>query len=136
MLDFATYQSRAQTTAVYPGRGEGNYTYPALGLAGETGEVCEKLKKAIRDEAGTISPERKALLAKELGDVLFSAVNYARFIKADAESALEGATAKFSRRFRAVEAAFRERGKSMAESTLEEMDAAWNEVKNAEAPGD
>lgn len=71
MLDFATYQSRAQTTAVYPGRGEGNYTYPALGLAGETGEVCEKLKKAIRDEAGAISPERKALLAKELGDVLW-----------------------------------------------------------------
>ena len=71
MLDFATYQLQAQTTAVYPGRGEGNYTYPALGLAGETGEVCEKLKKAIRDEGGTISPERKALLAKELGDVLW-----------------------------------------------------------------
>ena len=71
MLDFATYQQQAQTTAVYPGRGQGNYTYPALGLAGETGEVCEKLKKAIRDEGGTITPERKALLAKELGDVLW-----------------------------------------------------------------
>ena len=71
MLDFATYQRQAQTTAVYPGRGQGNYTYPALGLAGETGEVCEKLKKAIRDEGGTITPERKALLAKELGDVLW-----------------------------------------------------------------
>ena len=71
MLDFATYQQQAQTTAVYPGRGEGNYTYPALGLAGETGEVCEKLKKAIRDEGGAISSERKALLAKELGDVLW-----------------------------------------------------------------
>ena len=71
MLDFATYQLQAQTTAVYPGRGQGNYTYPALGLAGETGEVCEKLKKAIRDEGGTISPERKTLLAKELGDVLW-----------------------------------------------------------------
>jgi NTP pyrophosphatase (non-canonical NTP hydrolase) len=71
MLDFATYQLQAQTTAVYPGRGQGNYTYPALGLAGETGEVCEKLKKAIRDEGGSISPERKALLAKELGDVLW-----------------------------------------------------------------
>ena len=71
MLDFATYQTQAQTTAVYPGRGQGNYTYPALGLAGETGEVCEKLKKAIRDEGGTITPERKALLAKELGDVLW-----------------------------------------------------------------
>ena len=71
MLDFTTYQLQAQTTAVYPGRGQGNYTYPALGLAGETGEVCEKLKKAIRDEGGAITPERKALLAKELGDVLW-----------------------------------------------------------------
>ena len=78
MLDFATYQTQAQTTAVYPGRGQGNYTYPALGLAGETGEVCEKLKKAIRDEGGTITPERKALLAKELGDVLWYLASIAR----------------------------------------------------------
>ena len=71
MPDFATYQKQAMTTAVFPGRGEGNFVYPALGLAGETGEICEKLKKAIRDEGGTISPERLALLAKELGDVLW-----------------------------------------------------------------
>ena len=38
MPDFATYQKQAQTTAVYPNRGEGNFIYPALGLAGETGE--------------------------------------------------------------------------------------------------
>ena len=71
MLDFATYQKQALTTAVYPGRGEGNFTYPALGLAGETGEVCEKLKKAIRDDGGKVSEERRSLLAKELGDVLW-----------------------------------------------------------------
>ena len=61
MLDFATYQKQALTTAVYPGRGEGNFTYPALGLAGETGEVCEKLKKAIRDDGGKVSEERRSL---------------------------------------------------------------------------
>lgn len=71
MLNFATYQRQAMTTAVYPGRGEGNFTYPALGLAGETGEVCEKIKKAIRDDGGVISTERRALLAKEIGDVLW-----------------------------------------------------------------
>jgi len=71
MIDFAEYQKRAFSTAVYPGRGEGNFTYPALGLAGETGEVCEKLKKAVRDDGGVVSPGRKALLAKELGDVLW-----------------------------------------------------------------
>lgn len=100
------------------------------GAVAKIREELDELERAVD------SGETAARVKEELGDVLFSAVNYARFIKADAESALEGATAKFSRRFRAVEAAFRERGKSMAESTLEEMDAAWNEVKNAEAPGD
>lgn len=71
MLTFAEYQKQARTTAVYPGLNEGNFVYPALGLAGETGEICEKLKKAIRDEGGVVSPERKALIAKELGDVLW-----------------------------------------------------------------
>ncbi|MDR0993721.1 MAG: nucleoside triphosphate pyrophosphohydrolase family protein [Verrucomicrobiota bacterium] len=71
MLDFATYQQNATTTAIYPQRGEGNFTYPALGLAGETGEVCEKLKKAIRDDGGIITLDRRVMLAKELGDVLW-----------------------------------------------------------------
>ena len=77
MLTFGEYQARAMTTAVYPGRGEGNFTYPALGLAGETGEVCEKIKKAIRDDGGKMTEERKALLAKELGDVLWYAATLA-----------------------------------------------------------
>lgn len=70
-LTFADYQKGAATTAVYPGRGEGNWIYPALGLAGESGEICEKIKKAIRDDAGRMTDERRALLAKELGDVLW-----------------------------------------------------------------
>ncbi len=70
-MDFQEYQRGAMRTAVYPGRGTGNWTYPALGLAGETGEICEKLKKAIRDDGSRISPERLSLLAKELGDVLW-----------------------------------------------------------------
>ncbi|HBA83319.1 MAG TPA: hypothetical protein DCZ95_04410 [Verrucomicrobia bacterium] len=71
MVDFKMYQAGAMKTAVYPGCGEGNWTYPALGLAGETGEICEKLKKAIRDEGGKVGPERKEAIAKELGDVLW-----------------------------------------------------------------
>ena len=71
MINFNDYQERAKTTAVYPNRGQGNWTYAALGLAGETGEICEKLKKAIRDDGGRISPERLELLSKELGDVLW-----------------------------------------------------------------
>jgi NTP pyrophosphatase (non-canonical NTP hydrolase) len=70
-MDFKTYQQGAMTTAVYPGKGEGNWTYPALGLAGETGEICEKLKKAIRDDGGRVNAERLQAINKELGDVLW-----------------------------------------------------------------
>jgi NTP pyrophosphatase (non-canonical NTP hydrolase) len=71
MINFKEYQTRAFTTAIYPGKGQGSFTYPALGLSGETGEICEKLKKAIRDEGGVISPERRAAIKKELGDLLW-----------------------------------------------------------------
>jgi NTP pyrophosphatase (non-canonical NTP hydrolase) len=59
------------STAIYPGKGEGNWTYPALGLAGETGEISEKLKKAIRDHGGKVNEERRLAIQKELGDVLW-----------------------------------------------------------------
>ena len=70
-LNFDEYQEGALRTAVYPGRGAGNWIYPALGLAGESGEIAEKIKKALRDDAGKMSDERRAALRKELGDVLW-----------------------------------------------------------------
>ena len=98
MLDFPTYQKQALTTAVYPGRGEGNFVYPALGLAGETGEICEKLKKAIRDEGGKISDERKFLLAKELGDVLWYVATLATELGLDLGEIAEGNLVKLAAR--------------------------------------
>jgi NTP pyrophosphatase (non-canonical NTP hydrolase) len=71
MITFEDYQRGAMTTAVYPGKGEGNWIYPALGLAGESGEICEKIKKCIRDDGGKMTDERKQLIKKELGDVLW-----------------------------------------------------------------
>lgn len=70
-LTFEDYQQGALRTAVYPGRGTGNWIYPTLGLAGESGEIAEKIKKALRDDAGQMSDERRAALRKELGDVLW-----------------------------------------------------------------
>ena len=73
-LTFLDYQEAADALAFYPDRGQ-NLTYPVLGLAGEAGEVCEKLKKAIRDSKGAID---LAEMKKELGDVLWyiNAVSY------------------------------------------------------------
>jgi len=69
-MELSDYQERSRVTAVYPGAGA-NLLYPTLGLCGEAGEVAEKVKKMLRDDAGELSPERRAALAKELGDVLW-----------------------------------------------------------------
>jgi NTP pyrophosphatase (non-canonical NTP hydrolase) len=64
------YQRLSRRTATYPGAGD-NIVYPTLGLAGEAGEVAEKVKKLLRDDGGILSEERRAALAAELGDVLW-----------------------------------------------------------------
>ena len=69
-MDLSDYQRRSRATAIYPGLGE-SLTYPALGLCGEAGEAAEQVKKALRDDDGAITPERRAALEKELGDVLW-----------------------------------------------------------------
>ncbi|MDO4511057.1 MAG: nucleoside triphosphate pyrophosphohydrolase family protein [Bacteroidales bacterium] len=63
------YQQQAAASAIYPRDMKG--VYPVLGLAGETGEVAEKVKKVIRDHGGHFSDEAKVEIAKELGDVLW-----------------------------------------------------------------
>ena len=68
-MELAEYQRLSRRTAEYPR--EAWLAYPALGLAGEAGEVAEHAKKAIRDDRGEVSEERRAAMAKELGDVLW-----------------------------------------------------------------
>jgi NTP pyrophosphatase (non-canonical NTP hydrolase) len=64
------YQEAALDTAVYPNQGA-NFAYPALGLAGEAGEVADKLKKVLRDNGGVLTDSVRDAVAKELGDVLW-----------------------------------------------------------------
>lgn len=64
------FQQKAEFTALYPDKGN-NFVYPALGLAGESGEVCEKIKKVLRDKGGNMDNETREALLKELGDVLW-----------------------------------------------------------------
>jgi uncharacterized protein YabN with tetrapyrrole methylase and pyrophosphatase domain len=79
-----------------------------------------------------VSSGDRQKVADEMGDLLFSVVNYCRFVDVDAESALEGTNKKFSRRFREVERRIREQGKTLKECTLAEMDAVWDAVKDEE----
>jgi len=69
-MTFEEYQKLSRETAIYPGIGK-NFVYPTLGLAGEAGEVSEKVKKILRDNNGLVDEERKKELIKELGDVLW-----------------------------------------------------------------
>ncbi|MDC3221869.1 nucleoside triphosphate pyrophosphohydrolase family protein [Planktomarina sp.] len=69
MLDFDTYQAHAAETAIYPDNVK--IIYPAMGLAGEVGEVLNKIKKIYRDEQGQLSDAKREELAKEVGDCLW-----------------------------------------------------------------
>lgn len=72
----------------------------------------------------------KAEIESEFGDVLFSMINYARFIDVDPEMALERTNKKFIKRFQYLETESKKDGKEMSEMTLEEMDAYWNAAKS------
>jgi NTP pyrophosphatase (non-canonical NTP hydrolase) len=82
-MEFKTYQELAKTTAIYPERAK--VYYPCLGLAGEVGEVLEKVKKSIRDNTDLSNPLTKAELTKELGDVLW----YLAAVSSDLDISLE-----------------------------------------------
>lgn len=69
-MKLSEYQVLSRETAIYPTLGA-KIVYPALGLAGEAGEVVEKIKKLVRDTDGTITLKFQTDLAKELGDVLW-----------------------------------------------------------------
>lgn len=69
-MDFDEYQKWTRSTAIYPNVGS-NLVYPTLGLAGEVGEVANKVKKIERDLGGIINPDTRHAIANELGDVLW-----------------------------------------------------------------
>ncbi len=72
-MDFDTYQTAARSTAIYDKKH--SITYPALGLAGETGEVMEHVKKMLRDGNGVMDNDRREKIMKEIGDVLWYVAN-------------------------------------------------------------
>lgn len=89
----------------------------------------DKLCEEVQELKIAIENDDKENQREELGDVLFSAVNVARFLNIDSEHALYDACDKFTNRFSAVEELALKRGIDMKTATLEELDSLWDEVK-------
>lgn len=96
----------------------------------EVSGALDKLEEEIAELRQAISNNDKENMTEELGDVLFSAVNVSRFIKADAEESLTSASDKFLSRFTKVEELASERGIDMKAAGIEELDKLWDEAKS------
>ncbi len=93
-------------------------------------QVWDKVNEELAELKDEIdSNAEKAKIESEFGDVLFSMINYARFIDVDPEMALERTNKKFIKRFQYLEAESKKDGKEMSEMSLEEMDEYWNAAK-------
>ncbi|MEK7198401.1 MAG: nucleoside triphosphate pyrophosphohydrolase [Bacteroidota bacterium] len=96
-------------------------------------DVWKKVEEEISELKEAIEMESKEKIDEEFGDVLFSLVNYARFLQVDAESVLEKTNKKFIYRFQQMETIAAARGKKLENLSLTEMDDIWNEVKKQTA---
>jgi len=94
--------------------------------------VLAKIREETDEIEAALDAGDTGDVADEVGDLLFVAVNLARHMKADPEAALRKTNAKFSARFAYIERALAARGKTLEDSSLEQMDALWNEAKTAE----
>lgn len=96
-------------------------------------EVWSKVQEEITELNEAIETKSQADIEEEFGDVLFSLINYARFINVDPETALEKINKKFKFRFEHIEA---EAKKPLKDMTLEEMDVLWNDAKKINKDAD
>jgi MazG family protein len=98
----------------------------------EVQPVLDKIQEETAEVVEAMTSGDPAALAHEVGDLLFSVVNLARKLGVDAETALSATNARFTSRFASVEQQLANSGKSLQDSTLAEMDAAWDLAKAAE----
>jgi XTP/dITP diphosphohydrolase len=97
-------------------------------------DVWKKVEEEMRELQDAIAENNNTHIEEEFGDVLFSLVNYARFLQIDAEGVLEKTNKKFIHRFQLMETAAAKQQKQLADMTLQEMDDIWNEVKKQRDP--
>lgn len=131
---------RAYQTQARAARVGFDWPHNAAGLEqifGKVAEEVDELKGALAQagaETSSNRPDDQADIEAELGDILFSLVNLARFVKVNPEEALRRATNRFTDRFHLVEAQATEHGRSLTDMTLAEMDAFWKEAKRRLEP--
>lgn len=89
----------------------------------------EKLDEELNEFKEALKSKNAESLSDEFGDVLFSLVNVSRYFELNAEDSLRKTNAKFEKRFRYIEEKLKEQGKTLKDSTLEEMDVFWEEAK-------
>lgn len=92
-------------------------------------QVWEKVQEELIEFQDEVKVNDQEKMEAEFGDVLFSMINYARFVNIDPETALERTNIKFIKRFQYLEEKAKQDGKSLEEMTLEEMDVYWNDAK-------
>jgi XTP/dITP diphosphohydrolase len=95
-------------------------------------QVWEKVQEELGEFKEEVDNGNHEKLEAEFGDVLFSLINYARYLKINPEDALEKTNKKFIFRFNYMEQKIKEQGKALEDSTLTEMDVFWNEAKKLE----
>jgi len=92
-------------------------------------DVFAKVKEEIEELHAEVKAQKHTAIEAEFGDVLFSLINYARFLKVNPEDALERTNKKFIARFQYLERKATESGKSLRDMTLTEMETYWQEAK-------
>jgi XTP/dITP diphosphohydrolase len=92
-------------------------------------QVWEKVQEELSELNEEIKKDNKEDIEKEFGDVLFSMINYARFIGVNAENALEKTNKKFINRFQYLEKQAKKKGKELSDMSLSEMDVYWEKSK-------
>lgn len=95
----------------------------------ETSQVWDKVKEEMEELQEAVASKDKAKIQEEYGDLVFSLINYARFLQIDAENSLELTNRKFISRFTRMEQEALAQGKQLADMSLEEMDGIWNSIK-------
>lgn len=97
-------------------------------------DVFAKIKEEIEELHAEVKAQKHTAIEAEFGDVLFSLINYARFLKVNPEDALERTNKKFITRFQYLERKAAESGKSLRDMTLAEMESYWQEAKGVFEP--